>query len=1138
MRTAAGSHSTSGVHCPGCSSPTSQGEAHCNWCGIWLAGPQTAELRWIASELSRVDAARTRLIMRRAALLAELARLPRRAPAAGIARAARPATPSATRRPEMSGRTAARLLLGTGAALVVIAVTIFTIAGWALIGPLGRSVILVGATALVLAAPRPLIRRNLNATAEAVATIGLALTIGDAYLVQRLISAPVGPLGAAAFCAAIAAAWAAYGRATALKGPPLAAICVAQFPISLAIAGTVLRYGGHTAPLGGPVAIGLVLTSGADIVAAGFSHRRGRHAESVVASAAAIVAWTCGVLLTTAVSANGAGWPDAPWLAGAFAAAAVVGISGPGRSSKLTILVRPAAIASGALAVMSAVILVAAPAPASWDLALLAACGFAVTLGALIAGRRARSPLRHRLELAAAGSAAMLAAAGLVAAPVALVGLFSWHRLLPVWAGYGPRTAITELTGWPGMPAAVVALVLVGAACRLTRLVPATSAGPKLGLASRISGLVAVALAAGAVPAAAHLTGWMALVTLTGAAAAFLSVSTVLSDRVLAGVAAGSGGALAGGAALWSLAAPTATIAELAALAAVFFLAAARAKHVFAAALSTAGVLAAAAGVAWAAPLASGWHARHAAFAVLGVAIAAVGAATALERVRPVHSVVLDLGAAPVILLAAGLAAGQRDTFAMLAVTVAVVASGMSWLRAGSRRVTAMVAAAIAAMATLATQWRPIAHALMAPGHVITHPWQGHGQTHVAAYSPGLSFAVVVLAICLAALAATVGAWQGSGRASLDAIAVALPLVAAPAGVAGLAAGIGYWVVAVALLTLALALTVWAALGRSMAPAGAALLAAAMTLAWALAAPIPTLAALGCLTGAYACCAWRARVAAIRVAAGCLTVLTAAALAWCAVLAAHRPAWQAGLAVIGVAACAQLAAARTHRAPARDQQAMVGLGIEITAWLVTMAGVAPCLRRPSTASLALATAGIICLGAAARAGRRPAIWPGLALCYLAWCLGLAAVGVAVPEAYTLPAAAFGLVVGWRAFRREPQPHSWLAYGPGLSALLLPSLIVAWQGPGWIRPLLVGLTAAVIAVAGARARMQAPLLTGAIVAVVDAGRELAPAFARLVHDLPGWMPVAALGAALLWAGATYEARLRNLNAIRRTLAAMS
>ena len=144
----------------------------------------------------------------------------------------------------------------------------------------------------------------------------------------------------------------------------------------------------------------------------------------------------------------------------------------------------------------------------------------------------------------------------------------------------------------------------------------------------------------------------------------------------------------------------------------------------------------------------------------------------------------------------------------------------------------------------------------------------------------------------------------------------------------------------------------------------------------------------------------------------------------------------------------------------------------------------------------------------------------------------------MPETYTLPAAALGIIIGRQAARRERQPHSWLAYGPGLSLLLLPSLIVAWQGPGWIRPVLVGLAAAAIAVVGARARMQAPLLTGAIVAVLDAGRQLAPAFARLVHDLPGWIPVAALGAALLWVGGTYEARLRNLNAIRRTLAAMS
>jgi hypothetical protein len=69
-------------------------------------------------------------------------------------------------------------------------------------------------------------------------------------------------------------------------------------------------------------------------------------------------------------------------------------------------------------------------------------------------------------------------------------------------------------------------------------------------------------------------------------------------------------------------------------------------------------------------------------------------------------------------------------------------------------------------------------------------------------------------------------------------------------------------------------------------------------------------------------------------------------------------------------------------------------------------------------------------------------------------------------------------------------------------------------------------------------MQAPLLTGTAVAVLEAGRELAPDVMRLVHAMPGWIPIAAGGAVLLWAGATYEARLRNLQAIRRSLAAMS
>jgi hypothetical protein len=144
----------------------------------------------------------------------------------------------------------------------------------------------------------------------------------------------------------------------------------------------------------------------------------------------------------------------------------------------------------------------------------------------------------------------------------------------------------------------------------------------------------------------------------------------------------------------------------------------------------------------------------------------------------------------------------------------------------------------------------------------------------------------------------------------------------------------------------------------------------------------------------------------------------------------------------------------------------------------------------------------------------------------------------MPEPYTVPAALTAIAAGAKASGREPRPHSWLAYGPGLALLLLPSLVMAWVGAGWIRPVMVGLASIAIAILGARTRAQAPLLAGTAVAVLEALRGLAPDAARLMHALPGWVPAAVGGAVLLWAGATYEARLRNLRAMRSSLASMS
>ncbi|HEY6278836.1 MAG TPA: hypothetical protein VIX86_21190, partial [Streptosporangiaceae bacterium] len=195
------------------------------------------------------------------------------------------------------------------------------------------------------------------------------------------------------------------------------------------------------------------------------------------------------------------------------------------------------------------------------------------------------------------------------------------------------------------------------------------------------------------------------------------------------------------------------------------------------------------------------------------------------------------------------------------------------------------------------------------------------------------------------------------------------------------------------------------------------------------------------------------------------------------------------------------------------------------------------LTGPGPAVTVLAGSAVLCLGAALRPGRRFLLWPGLALAAAAWSAGLAAHGVLAPEPYTVPVAAILLAAGWQWSRRAPAVVSWLTYGPGLVALLLPTLAAAWPQEGWVRPLALGVTAATVMVAGARARLAAPLLLGAAVTLLDAVHELAPALTELARMAPRWVPIALAGLVLIILGATYEARLRDLRRLRAALAGL-
>ncbi|MEU6631176.1 hypothetical protein ABZ905_23265 [Streptomyces parvus] len=232
-----------------------------------------------------------------------------------------------------------------------------------------------------------------------------------------------------------------------------------------------------------------------------------------------------------------------------------------------------------------------------------------------------------------------------------------------------------------------------------------------------------------------------------------------------------------------------------------------------------------------------------------------------------------------------------------------------------------------------------------------------------------------------------------------------------------------------------------------------------------------------------------------------------------------------------VPALTVLFGARLRRNPA-------ALPVELTGALGALVAVGLAVPDAPFLALVLALCGVLAAGAAVRPERRPvAAYLAAALFVLATWVRLAASEVSFPEAYTLPVTVPALVVGFLRRRKDPEASSWTAYGPGLAATLLPSLAVAWTDPDWQRPLLLGVSALVITLLGARYRLQALLLLGGAVLALDGLHELAPYVVQVAGALPRWLPPALAGLLLLVVGATYEQRLRDARRLKDALGRM-
>lgn len=164
-----------------------------------------------------------------------------------------------------------------------------------------------------------------------------------------------------------------------------------------------------------------------------------------------------------------------------------------------------------------------------------------------------------------------------------------------------------------------------------------------------------------------------------------------------------------------------------------------------------------------------------------------------------------------------------------------------------------------------------------------------------------------------------------------------------------------------------------------------------------------------------------------------------------------------------------------------------------------------------------------------------AVWQDrAALAWLAALVSVALLGyrlladLALPEVATLVVALILAIGGALRLRRDRELPSVRALGLGLALGVGPSLLLSLGDPVSLRAALVGVLALALVVSGVTLRLSAPFVVGSVALTLLVLRQLGP----VVDAVERWMLLGLAGAALLVAGITWEAGLRNLSRARR------
>jgi hypothetical protein len=1112
--------------------------------------------------------------------------------------ALRPAARAARTATEASGYSIQTVLLALGGLLLAVAAIAFTVFAWGRFGIPGRAIVLAGLTTVTLAVPAVLVRYRLSATAETIAVVGLVLVALDGYAAWRVGLFGVDTAlhvrtYAGLVAAAVTVVGLCYSLLVPLRLPRLAAVLTGQAVLPLLASAMDLT----ALPMGTVAAVVVAV----DLAVVAFALRVRMIPELVLAAVAAGVAaivaltgigWELGFspdhrILPAALLLAGLGGmgliaamlTGTAWARHVAAAVAVLAVAVGAYRTYLTTELDLHLTAAGVLALL--LVAAAAVVPPAWRRGALAGSGAvlgaAVVVPAIWTAVAAAAPLTWLLEawsvpsalsaaaLASGASlapepdvayalAALAVAATVLAARIAgrWAGLYALAASLVVAALLAPIALSASLAVAVGTElvaaCAVGALGLVLGARLMAPRAESAASDPGPGAAATSTsptspaGRVGLAATGCALLLSAHAAAWASanktttLVTLAAIAIAWAAGATAViawarrAGRAQTGASAeGVTGALVGAAPAGAIlrgavvAALLATAAEVAASAAA--LDATRLEVAYALVTSTVVALAAALALGRLAPMAV-----PAALAVVPVAAYAGALIGAFELDRAGR----------------GLLAALSGTAVTLAATVVQYhrhpASDPKARQLGGTSILGLVLAAAALLP-------PVALAIAGPLAWVDAVWRGAPEYAGSGLGPNFGWSgatldvvtLLVLGVAAAALAALYAGRQGERRPGWQAVLLAAapawalgalltPLAANAPWPVGLAV-----VVALALAGAGVAAAVEPTRRRWRAGVGSAFAAVlgVTALTWSLAARPATLTVLATAITAGAAAAALGRSQGGRLAGIVVGALAALAEAGVVANAAGLPRHQAAYAVLGMAAVlAGIAAA------VRAGRATESVGLEVVAAVGGVVALALTTGHGWHAATVLTVAGVATGLTALRRDHRPAAVLAIVLELAASWVWLGMSGVRVPEAYTLPAALIGLAAGLWAVRRNRGLSSWAALAPGLAAAFLPSLALTFDEEGSpLRPLLLGIAALGVTVAGAGTRRQAPFALGAVTVALVAIRQIWPYLPMVLAAVPTWVPLALGGLLLVALGATYEQRRNDLRRARAAVGRM-